>query len=159
MGVYRISRNIEASIIQYLESELIGSWSDVNIEKTFSRVYNIDLPVICIRCGITSHDPAEIGGNSTVRTPSVLIDIFAKSDGQRLDLKDFLIEKLKSGCTYYDYTITNGQITSKVANGRIRITNIDDTPIDFDIEKSKLDVHDRYRHLLTLTCSLGRIEV
>ena len=155
---YRVSRNIEASLIQFIEDQLVGAWVGISVEKAFSRVYKIDLPVICIRCGTTSHDSTEIGGNSTVRTPNVLIDIFAEDDGQRLDLKDFLIEKLRGGCVYYDYTITNGQIISKTANGRIRVLNIDDTPIDFDVEKSKLDVHDRYRHLLSLSVSLGRVE-
>ena len=158
MGIYRISRNLEASIIEYLKDQLTESWSNVSVEKSFSRVYTLDLPIICVRCGTTDHDRVEIGGKSTVRTPSILIDIFTTSDGQRLDLKDFLIEKLKGGIPYYDYTIMNGEIDSKTENGRIRILDIDDVPIDFDVDKEKLEVHDRFRHLLTLIISLGRVE-
>jgi hypothetical protein len=76
-----------------------------------------------------------------------------------LDLKDFLIEILKHGLPYYEYTIDNGEVSEKTENGRIRVINIEDTPVDFDTPKDKLDPHDRYRTLLTLTVSLGRIEV
>lgn len=158
MGQYRYSRNIEASIIDYLATELNGHFTNINVEKTFARVEELDLPTVCVRVGITAHDPAEVGSNATVRTPEVLIDIFATSDGQRLDLKDFIIEKLKGGCPYYDYTIINGAVDTKTANGRIRILNIDDIPVNADADKNQLDVHDRYRHLLTLTISLGRLE-
>jgi len=156
---YRISRNMEASLIDYIKDELASaSWNNVNVEKTFAKVYDIDLPTICVRVGDTTHEQAEVGSNSTVRAPFILIDIFAKDDGGRLDLKDFLVSILKHGCPYYDYTVVNGSIQSKVQNGRIRVTNIDDTGVDLGVDKSNLDVHDRYRHLLTLTTSLGRME-
>ncbi len=155
---YRISRNLEASIIDYLSTEISGQWSNVHVEKSFARIYAIDLPSILVRVGTTVHEKVELGEDSTVRTPQMLIDIFATSDGQRLDIKDFLIDKLKAGMPYYDYTITNGAVSGKVENGRIRVLNIEDTPIDFDADKDTTDVHDRFRHLLTLSISLGRVE-
>jgi hypothetical protein len=158
MGQYRISRNIEASIIDFLTTELQSQWTNIAVEKTFARVYEINLPVICVRCGVTDHVRAEIGGDATIRTAQVLIDLFASSDGQRLDIKDYIIEKIKGGLIYYDYIITNGVIDTKTTNGRLRIMDIDDTPIDFDVDKNKLEVHDRYRHLITLFVSLGRVE-
>ncbi len=155
---YRISRNLEASIIDYVRTEITGAWSNIRVEKTFARIYDIELPSVCVRVGTTTHEKVELGGDSTVRTPNILLDIFATSDGQRLDIKDFLIEKLKAGLPYYDYIISNGKTTSKTENGRIRVLNIDDTPIDFDVDKNSLDTHDRFRHLLTLSISLGRVE-
>lgn len=155
---YRESRNIEASVIDYLTTELEASWTNIRVEKTFARIYDIDLPAVCIRVGDTVHTKAEIGADSTVRTVQVLIDIFASSDGQRLDIKDFIIEKLRSGCIYYDYIIVDGAIQSKTANGRIRAMDIDDSGVNFDTDKDRLDPHDRYRTLITLSMSLGRIE-
>ncbi len=155
---YRISRNLEASIIDYVRTEITGAWSNIHVEKTFARIYDIELPSVCVRVGTTTHEKVELGGDSTVRTPNILIDIFATSDGQRLDIKDFLIEKLKAGLPYYDYIISNGAITSKTENGRIRVLNISDDPIDFDVDKNDMDTHDKYRHLLTLSISLGRVE-
>ena len=69
-----------------------------------------------------------------------------------------LISILRSGLIYYDYVIANGAVQSKTANGRIRVLELSDTPVDFDTDKSSLDVKDRYRHLLTLRAGLGRIE-
>jgi len=158
MGNYNISRNLEASLIDYIKSVLTGSWTDVSVEKTFNQISKVALPGIFLRVSDTIHETVEIGGTATKRFPLVLIDLFCKSDGQRLDLKDFLVSKLKSGCPYYQYVITNGVITSKTANGRIRVTSIQDTPINFTTDKSELEVSDRYRHLLTLNISLGKIE-
>lgn len=163
MAIYRPSRNIESSIIQYIEEQLtLGGWSDVHVEKNFARVFGLPLPSICVRAGVTVHEKVELGSDATTRNPQVLIDIFATSDGQKLDIKDFLVEKLKGGCVYYLYTTKkDGRetvIDTKTANGRIRVLDIDDTPIDFDVDKEKLEVHNRYRHLLTLSISLGKVE-
>ena len=158
MATYRTSRNLEASLIDFLTTNFNADWTNVSVEKSFARVYDINLPTICVRANNTSHNKAEIGGDSTIRTVQVLIDIFATSDGQKLDLTDYIVEKLKGGCPYYDYIIVDGVVDSKTANGRIRVTSLEVTPIDFDTDKDRLDVHDRYRSLLTLSISLGRIE-
>lgn len=158
MGQYRTSRSFEASIIDYIRDELNGNWSGISVEKTFAKIYTISVPSVCVRLGTTTHEKVEIGTNATLRLPLIWIDLFCKEDGQRLDLKDFLIEILKNGIPYYEYTVTNGQVTNKTLTGRINIINIDDTPIDFDTQKNLLDVHDRHRHLLTLEVSLGKVE-
>ena len=158
MGQYRHSRAIEASIIDYIEQELIGNWENVAVEKTFAKIYKISLPSICIRLSDTTHPKVELGSTATTRTPLILIDLFCDNDGQRLDLKDFLVEILKGGLPYYKYTIAGGQVTNKVQDGRIRIISIADTPIDLGIDKDKLELRDRYRHLLTLSISLGKVE-
>ena len=158
MGLYRISRNLEASFIDYLKTNLQIDWNIGRVEKTFAKIYDIELPSICIRVGDTIHNKAEIGDNSTIRNVHVLIDIFATSDGQRLDLKDYIIKKIKNGLYYYDYEIENGQVKTKTQNGRIRILTIDETLINFGTEKQDLDVHDRFRHLVDLTISLGKVE-
>ena len=156
---YRISRNIEASIIKYIEEQLIeASWSGITVEKTFARVYAIRLPVICVSLGDTVHDPVELGSNSTTREAQVLIDVFAENDGQRLDLKDFLVSIFRSGLIFNEYTIEDGEISNINPTGRIRVRNITDIPLDFNTDKSALDTHDRYRHLLTLEVSTGKVE-
>jgi len=159
MSVYRYSRNIEASIIDGITAILVAnSWTNVTVEKTFSRVYNQTPPIACVRVGDTTHLWAEIGNTNTRREVQVLIDLFCTSDGQRLDLKDCLIANLKDGFVYYDYVITNGVVDTKTANGRIRVKEIRDIPVDFNIDKDELEPQDRYRHLITLIISLGKIE-
>ncbi len=155
---YRISRNLEASIIDALKDFFNTDWTNIACEKTFARIYDQDLPSICVRCGVTAHDKVEIGSTSTKRIPQILIDIFATSDGNRLDLKDYIIEKIKGGLTYYEYETKNGVVKTKTEAGRISVGDIDDTPINFDIDKDKLDVRDRFRHILTLSINLNKVE-
>jgi len=165
MGTYRISRNLEASIIQYLEENVATAFSGTTVEKTFKRIYGIPVNTfqkqgaICVRLSDTTHEQAQIGDNSTLRLPLVLIDVFGTSDGFRLDLKDYLISILKNGMPYYEYETSAGVVSSKIQNGRIRVTNIDDTEVNLNVDKSLLDVQDRFRHLLSLNLSFGRIEV
>jgi hypothetical protein len=166
MGVYRISRNIEASLIEYIVAQLaVAGWNNINVEKTFARVYGLQMDenkgtaAICVRASDTNRKRVEIGDDAVVRSELVLIDVFATSDGQRLDLVDFLGDILKHGCPYYEHTVTNGVNTVHTQNGRIRVLTMDDKPVNFSVEKSALEVQDRYRHLLSLTVSLGRVEV
>ena len=158
MGMYRISRNLEASFIDFLKPLLLTDWGFDRVEKTFARIYSIELPSVSIRVGDTIHNKAEIGDDLTIRDVHVLIDLFCTSDGQRLDIKDYVIEKIKSGLDYYDYEIESGAIKTKTKNGRIRVLTIDETLINFGTDKNALDVHDRFRHLIDLTISLGRVE-
>lgn len=159
MANYRESRNFEASIIEHIRTELtVAGFNNIEVEKTFARIYDLKVPSICVRVLDTIHNRAQIGGDGTFRQALVAIDIFASSDGQRLDLKDFLISNLKKGMDLFDYTITNGSISSKNANGRLKVLNILDTVINPNIDKNDLDIHDRYRHLLTLTIETGKVE-
>lgn len=158
MGYYRHTRAIEASIIEFLRDRISLHFSGVSIEKSFSRIYEIALPSLWVRVGTTSHPRVEIGGNSTKREPQVLIDIFGSNEGNKLDLKDCLIAELKNGMPYYDYEIEQGQIKTKTQNGRITILTMNDTPINFTEDRDTLDIHDRYRHLITLSVSIGKVE-
>ncbi|KKL59180.1 hypothetical protein LCGC14_2217930 [marine sediment metagenome] len=158
MAIYRPNRNIEASMIDFLDTELKAQWSNIKVEKTFARIYGIALPSVCVRVGTTSYDKVEIGSETIKRNPQVLIDIFCKGDGLKLDIIDYIISKIKSGMPYYEYVVVNGAVQSKTENGRIRMLDMDVTHIDFGVDKNNLDVHDRYRALITCSISLGKIE-
>jgi len=162
MAIYRISRNLEASIIDFLKDGLESFWQNINIEKSFAKVYELSLPTICVKAEDTLYDKIQIGDNSFEREVTVIIDLFCNSDGQRLDLKDKLIKILKEGCQYYEYeTKKQGRTTiieNKTQNGRIRILKIIDTPVNFDTEKDKLDEHDKFRHRLTINITTGKVE-
>lgn len=165
MAIYRITRNLEASLADFLKDSIEESpysWSNINVEKGYSNVYTLSLPTICISAENTSYVKIQLGDNSFERNPMIVVDLFCENDGQRLDLKDTIVAILKDGCPYCEYkTKKEGRITiidTKTQKGRIRILDIDDTPINFAVEKDKLDVRDRYRHRLTLTISLGKVE-
>jgi len=169
MAQYRTSRNIEATLIEFIEAQLTaGSWTNISVEKGFARVYGLAIggdskkAVICVRMEDTEHPHVQIGDNSTVPERLVFVDIFASSDGQRLDLKDFLVDALRNGCVYYEFvtktTARGSSVDTRTADGRLRILKINDTSINFGTDKTKLDIHDRFRHLLVLTISRGQVE-
>ena len=159
MGQYRYSRNIEASLIDHINQKLSDDgWTNIEVCKGFTRAYDLTVPIVCIRLSDTSYSKVEIGSDSVYRVPLIFIDIFGSSDGNRLDLKDYLVSILKSQIPYYEYTIANGTVQSKVRNGNIEVLEIRDIAINFDINKNELAVQDRFRHLLTLTTELGIIE-
>ncbi len=159
MGEYRQSRNIEISTKDYITAVVNASWSNVRVLRSFSDVKDDNLPAICIRLGNpTSHNTNEVGSTSTIRTSTLLIDIFSTDDGNRLDLKDFLIEKLKGEWDYKKYTITN-KVSSNIVDGKIKRITITDTEVSPSQDKSQLAKVDRYRHLITLTVTTGKVEV
>jgi len=156
--LYRQSRNIEASVIDRIQNILIEAGFTVGVEKTFTNAYKVELPVIVVRVGDTIHEFAELSTTNTKRTVLVLIDIFASSDGQRLDLKDCLISYLKSGIDYYEYSTGKGEFQTKTKNGRMSVFSILDKQVFPDVNKSTLDEHDKWRHLITLNLKRGTIE-
>jgi len=164
VGFYRVSRNIEASLIAYIKLRFTEErWNNIEVVKSFAEVEdlfnkNSSTAVIAVRASDTNRKTIEIGSNSVTRAELVLIDVFATSDGQRLDLVDFLGDELKYGCPYFEYQTEKSEITSRIQNGRIRINNIEDKPVNFGTDKSALDVQDRYRHLISITVSLGKVE-
>jgi hypothetical protein len=100
---YRRSRNLEASLIDYVSAALTtDGWTGIRCEKSLAEVYDGKPPAILIYVQDTDTQKREVGGNIYLKFPTVYIRIFAKNDGQRLDLADWLLEKLE-----YLYLIIN----------------------------------------------------
>lgn len=157
MAVYREHRNMEASLIDYIKENLeLSGWTNINIVKTFNQAYREDLPVICIRVPDENSRRLEIGSNRLLRSFSIYIDIFANDDGFKLDFTDWLVDLLKDGCPYYEYTTTrdnneNEVITSenKVRNGWIEISRFTaNRNIELGIDADKYDKHRRFIAIL-----------
>lgn len=161
MGQYRINRNITASVIQYIEDQLVADgWSGITVLKGLARAYDTEPPIITVRCSDSDHNHVEIGDNSTTRETIVFIDIFGADSGMGLveDLKDWLIEILRNGCTYYQYTITAGAISEKISAGKITFLTLNDSPVDLNLDRATMHKIDRWRWLITARAETGLIE-
>jgi len=161
MGTYRATRNIEASIIQYLTANLDIDWTSptINVEKTFANVSGDNLPVVLVRTSDIEHESHELGSSLTKRFPLILVDVYCKNDGQKLDLVDYLVEKLKVGLLYYTYVIADGVVQTKTLAGRVRVElPIRVTHVDLNVDKSDLSVVDRFHSLISLSCSINILE-
>lgn len=147
---FRGSRNLELSTIYYLETEIPKDWTGVTVVKTFKEVYasTVALPVVCVRLAETATTRLEIGTPTIENRYLIVIDIFAKSDAQRLDLADYIKDKLKDGWTHYDHSHASGDPANldRVANGRDWITEwVSDGKVDI----GELEEKDKFRHSLS----------
>jgi len=160
MANYGTTRNIEASLIDYIKIKLEEyEWRNVSVVKSFKQASESDLPVICVMVTDSFHKKTGLGERATRRDVIVHADVFAKSDGQRLDLKDFLIKILKISVPYNEYTIERGRVASKTYICEMYTKRIDDVKVNLGVDLSVLDVKDRYRHYIGLTLSLPKVEV
>jgi len=148
------TRNCELSTLFYLETELASAWNGVTLVKSFSKAYakDVSLPVIAVALESTESTRREIGTNAIVSDFDISIDIFATSDGMRLDLADFVTNKLKDGYTYYTYSHPSGSTSTleKTAVGNIRVKEFVDNR-RVDVSEFSQEVKDRYRHTITVT--------
>jgi len=149
---YRTSRNIEASLIDRITADLESDgWTGIRVEKSFAEVYKGTLPCICVNVLEIRPEKLEIGSKSNLKYFTVSIRIFATSDGSRLDLSDWMLDKFENDTDYYVYTITDGQVASKVLSGRIVLTRWLENRKEL-INTENLTKEDRYRHLLQWEC-------
>ncbi len=173
MGVYREERNIEKSLWDAIRLILSGAtppYSNVSVVKSFKQASKVKLnaedknAIIISKVSRTSHIGAEVGSNLTLRKPLIIIDILGTSDGQVKDIKDLLIAELKDGFDYYEYNVLGGVTTDatyesgETANGKIIVETISDTEVNTMDDKSLLDVQDRYRWRISLSCYKSLLE-
>lgn len=146
MPSFSTMRNVELSTIFYIETQINGSWSDIEVTKSFTSVYNKTVPVICVQLTDIGSIRLEVGSTTLYNTYGFDIDIFAKHDGQRIDLAGFILDKLKDGWVYYTHTQTAG-VLNRTSAGRIRVnTFIQNSKLTFgDIVENP----DRFRHLIS----------
>ena len=152
---YRISRNIEASLIDWLTTALTtaGYIPGTRVEKVFAEVYKGALPCICIEQNPEEDTLLEIGSKTWLKTFSISIRIFATSDGLRLDLKDLITDLLEDDIDYYPYTVVNGIVTVKglpngTPTGKIKLLKITRNEKEL-VNTENLVKEDKYRHIIS----------
>jgi len=143
----RQSRSIELSTKYAIETAINANWTGITTVKTFLSAYDKTLPVVCVRLIDENVNRLEISANTLKYDYLFNIDIFATSDGQRLDLADFLIDFLKDSWVYYTWTHKSGDnsILEKSATGRLAVQEFTaNHRVDFgDTETTNPD---RFRH-------------
>lgn len=150
---FSTARNHELSALDYLTTEINVAWTGVTLVKTFARVYDkdVDPPIVSLRLDNSAHQRREVGSTILVDAHNIIIDIFARSDAQRLDLAYFIIDKLRLGWVYYQFAhaIGDNSTLTKTVLGRATVIGWNqDTRLDFG---DNVDAKDRYRHLISIT--------
>jgi hypothetical protein len=152
---FQEARCVELSTIDYIETQINASWNNITTIKSFTDAYKSILPVVCIGLGPVDPNTKEIGNTSTIEDYTINIDIFATSMAQRVDLATFILNQLKPGFVYYDYSQTSGapETLTKVANGRLRVRRfLGNYPVNFS--DTGVDRYDKYRWYIS--CQLRR---
>jgi hypothetical protein len=152
MSYFTETRNVELSCLFYLETNLNSDWSGTTILKTFSQVYHKDtaLPIVCVRLADTASTRLEVGADTLDNRYLLIIDLFARSESQRLDMADYIKNKLKSGWVHYDHAHSSGssEVLTRDANGRDMVTEfVTDSRIDVG---ETMEAKDQHRHNISI---------
>jgi len=147
MGTFRMSRNIEASLIDALTTGLAADgFSGIHVIKVFKQVYGGKFPSILVNVSNNPSTMREIGSSTLFDDREVTFRIFAESDGQRLDLADWLTEEILANITYKTYTTVNGVATGTSA-GKICTVRITENKKEL-ANSEKVAEKDRFRHII-----------
>ena len=147
---FSISRNLELSYVYYIQQQINASWSGVTTVKGFPRDTKAVLPVISVRLLSEVSELREIGSRLLNDEYLIAIDIFATSDGQRLDLSDSIKNLVIQDFTYYEHSRPSGggETIERTAGGKVVFKRINENnKVDFG---ETVDVYDRFRHFISV---------
>jgi hypothetical protein len=147
MADYRDTRNIEASLIEFIRQKLIDDeWEGVSVVKNFNQAYEQKVPVISIEEDNNTPTRKEIGSTDLRNYYAIYINIFAGDGGIKKDLSDWLVETLKSGCPYYQYS--NGGRDKDSVVGKIEVWKY---TANRNVNLGEVaSVHDKHRRFISL---------
>lgn len=142
-------RNLEASLKDHLDELAEEDGLNVNIRVGRKNDSNFTLP--CIVCYFESEtsERLEIGSNNTFDRKLFIFDIFATSEGERLDLAEWLKEAIRDGWKWYSYASseTTPLEPTKTEEGRVTINFLTNSRITLG---NNVDPIDAYRHRITV---------
>jgi hypothetical protein len=147
------ARNVELSMVKYIDTQVTASWTKVKVVKSFLEGYEYPAPVVAVYLLSTDSTRKEIGNNNLQQDFTFVIDIFASSDGQRIDLADFIVNLIKDGCPYYIISKESGnpEGITYTQDGRITFRRfVSDSKVSFGDDT---DIMDKFRHSITFTVS------
>ena len=152
---YRQSRNVELSTLKFIKDNTDLDWTGVTIVKSWTQLDKAENPIICALLNDTDYTRNELGDTAFRSNYIFTIDIFATSDGQRIDLSDYLLDILNPGWAYYEISQVSGANRTLVYTeaGHCRIDSIfDNTKVDLGAMGS---VKDKYRQNIILSVTVG----
>lgn len=151
---FRDRHNLVISTLDYLSDEFGSNWNSVSVVKSFREVTKVDPPVICVMSDSVDYQRYEVGSTTLKAEYYLIINIFGTSDSQRMDLADFVIDKMKEGFIFYECYNDANHNEVKAANGRVAFVSVDD---DLVIEADEsTHKNERYRHEIIFKVAIRR---
>ena len=149
---YRTYRNLESSLKDQLKTALDANFSsptiDVRVGKTFNSTWK--LPLVTVYWDSSPITPLGIGEKRWIESNTMIIDIYATSEGLKLDMASLIIQTLREGIDLHTLSKNplNQSEVIKTANGTVHVSIIGNDPIDLG---DNADKRDKYRHRITIT--------
>jgi hypothetical protein len=150
-GQYRC---VELSTVQYIETSLASSWTGVSVCKGYPNFDKVSVPVVSV--SVLSNNPnfLEIGSRQLFENYLINIEIFSKSDGQRLDIAQTIKNTVLTDWVYYVYSNnSDNSDIERVSSGKIKLVSFvqNDKREFFD----NVSIQDRYRHIISINVTVG----
>jgi len=145
---YKITRNIDASVQDFLVAQLSADSWNCRVEYDFSEAFKEPLPCIVMNADDNPDKRLEVGSNQLMKNFVLEFRLFCTGNAQRKDLRDWLLGKVMSGIPYYEYSLTDGVETKSALKGRISVNQIISNRKDIS-NAENLSKFDRYRQLMS----------
>lgn len=159
---WKVQRNLENSCTEFLQDAVTtasltipdanGIAKAVTVRTGFEFNENWTLPVISIYADSKTSPRLSIGSNKRLKTFLLIIDIRSLDKGSQLDLTEWLEETINDGFVFYEYSPDGSGGVNKVANGRVAIDFVSNIPLRLG---EGVDLFDKYRQNITLSCSIS----
>lgn len=137
-----IGRQTLLSLVNYVSSELVASgWSSVTVVPRFEGMKIVPsgtgasgelvLPAVTIVNNGSIDGPwAGIGDSEYERTSYFSVLLYARTEGQESDLRDFIVQRLYAGdINVYQYTSSGYPASGVPVLARLHVTDIAHRPV------------------------------
>lgn len=149
-------RNVELSTIYFLETQINADWTGISTIKAKKNGVAVDPPVVTVKVISVFPKLKEIGSRTLENTYNIVVDIYASSDGQKLDLAQYIESKIILDWTYYIHSQESGNpgVLNRVSNGKVSWQNFTQhTSLDF---VDTVDKADRFRYVLAFNVRVSQ---
>lgn len=149
-------RNVELSTIYFLKQCFQTDWNNISVIKGNPNFPSDPLPVVAINVSTVLPKLKEVGSRTMDNTYNIIIDIYATGDGQRLDLAQYVENKILLDWTYYLFSQVSGSPdqNSQVADGKVIWQQFTQhTKVDFLEDVPKFD---RFRYRIAFNVRVAK---
>lgn len=144
-------RNVELSTIKYIEDSINASWTGINVVKGFPNFPKQTVPVIAVTLESVFSDRREIGSRVMNDVYNIIIEIFGSSNANRLDLAQFIQDKVVLDWVYYTHSKASGSDEDlDLVDSGDKIQFLDFTQNTRVSFFDDVEFYDRYRHIIAV---------
>ncbi len=156
-------RNLENSLKQFLdrkiEEEYLTSENDTSITVQVGRKEDSNWVLPCVVAYVESEtlERFEIGSNARNEQILMIIDIYARNEGERLDIVSWVTDTINDGFPYYIYYYNSANPDGILKSQRswANINFLTNTRVNLGQNVSEIDAH---RHRISISVWTSKVE-